>query len=138
MRDKVLIIDDVAFNREMLTEILEGEYAVITADDGQKGIDLLAEHEREICVVLLDLIMPVMDGFEVMQIMERRGYLKQIPVLVISGETAVDIERRCFDYGVTDFIKSRLTTSWSFDACGIWSICLHTGTISRSGWRPRQ
>ncbi len=105
MRDKVLIIDDVAFNREMLTEILEGEYAVITADDGQKGIDLLAGHEREICVVLLDLIMPVMDGFEVMQIMERRGYLKQIPVLVISGETAVDIERRCFDYGVTDFIK---------------------------------
>lgn len=105
MRNKVLIIDDAAFNREMLTEILEGEYGILTADDGQKGIDLLVAHENEVCVVLLDLVMPVMDGFAVMRIMEQKGYLKHIPVLVISGETAVDIERKCFDYGVTDFIK---------------------------------
>ncbi|MDE6917527.1 MAG: HD domain-containing protein, partial [Lachnospiraceae bacterium] len=56
-------------------------------------------------VVLLDLVMPVLDGFGVMKIMGRRGYLKHIPVLVISGETAVDTERKCFDYGVTDFIR---------------------------------
>ncbi len=105
MRNKVLIIDDAEFNREMLTEILEGEYGILTAEDGQKGIGLLERHEGEICVVLLDLVMPVMDGFEVMRIMERRGYLKHIPVLVISGETAVDVERKCFDHGVTDFIK---------------------------------
>lgn len=105
MRNKVLIIDDAWFNREMLTEILEGEYAILTADDGQKGIDLLAEHESEICVVLLDLVMPVMDGYTVARIMEQEGYLRHIPVLVISGETAVDVERRCFDYGVTDFIR---------------------------------
>lgn len=105
MRNKVLIIDDAEFNREMLTEILEGEYRVISAEDGQKGMDLLVKHESEICVVLLDLVMPVMDGFEVMKIMEQRGYLKHIPVLVISGEQAVDIERKCFDYGVTDFIR---------------------------------
>lgn len=105
MRNKVLIIDDAEFNREMLTEILEREYTILTADNGQKGTDLLVEQEGDICVVLLDLVMPVMDGFEVMRFMEQRGYLKHIPVLVISGETAVDIERRCFDYGVTDFIK---------------------------------
>ncbi|MDE7431712.1 MAG: response regulator, partial [Lachnospiraceae bacterium] len=105
MRNKVLIIDDAEFNREMLTEILEGEYAVISADDGQKGMDLLVKHESEICVVLLDLVMPVMDGFEVMTAMGQKGYLKHIPVLVISGEQAVDIERKCFDYGVTDFIR---------------------------------
>ncbi len=105
MRNKVLIIDDAEFNREMLTEILEGEYEMLAAEDGQKGTDLLVQHECEVCVVLLDLVMPVMDGFEVMRIMEQRGYLKHIPVLVISGETAVDIERKCFDYGVTDFIK---------------------------------
>lgn len=105
MRNKVLVIDDAEFNREMLAEILEKEYSVISAEDGQKGIDLLAEQESEVCVVLLDLVMPVMDGFEVMRIMEQKGYLKHIPVLVISGETAVDIERKCFDYGVTDFIK---------------------------------
>lgn len=105
MRNKVLIIDDAEFNREMLTEILEGEYTVISAEDGQKGMDLLEKHENEVCVVLLDLIMPVMDGFEVMMTMGQKGYLKNIPVLVISGEQAVDIERKCFDYGVTDFIR---------------------------------
>lgn len=105
MRNKVLVIDDAEFNREMLAEILEKEYSIISAEDGQKGIELLAEQESEVCVVLLDLVMPVMDGFEVLRIMEERGYLKHIPVLVISGETAVDIERKCFDYGVTDFIR---------------------------------
>ncbi|MDE7028631.1 MAG: response regulator, partial [Lachnospiraceae bacterium] len=90
MRNKVLIVDDAEFNREMLTEILGKDYAILTAEDGQRGIDLLTEHENEICVVLLDLVMPVLAGFGVMKIMGRRGYLKHIPVLVISGETAVD------------------------------------------------
>ncbi len=49
--------------------------------------------------------MPVMDGYRVMEIMEEKGYLKHIPVLVISGEQAVAVERKCFDYGVTDFIR---------------------------------
>ncbi len=105
MKNKVLIIDDAAFNREMLTEILEKEYEILTAEDGQKGIDLLEIHQSEVGVVLLDLIMPVMDGYRVMEIMEEKGYLKHIPVLVISGEQAVAVERKCFDYGVTDFIR---------------------------------
>ena len=99
MRDKVLIIDDAEFNREMLTEILEEEYPILLAENGQQGIEKLEQHAEEICVVLLDLIMPVMDGYAVMKWMEQRGYLKRIPVLVISGEQAVDVERRCFDYG---------------------------------------
>lgn len=105
MKNKVLIIDDAAFNREMLTEILEKEYEILTAEDGQKGIDLLEIHQSEVGVVLLDLVMPVMDGYRVLEIMEEKGYLKHIPVLVISGEQAVAVERRCFDYGVTDFIR---------------------------------
>ncbi len=105
MKNKVLIIDDAAFNREMLTEILEKEYEILTAEDGQKGIELLEIHQSEVGIVLLDLIMPVMDGYRVMEIMEEKGYLKHIPVLVISGEQAVAVERKCFDYGVTDFIR---------------------------------
>ena len=62
MKNKVLIIDDAAFNREMLTEILEKEYEILTAEDGQKGIELLEIHQSEVGIVLLDLIMPVMDG----------------------------------------------------------------------------
>ena len=60
MRNKVLIIDDAELNREMLTEILKKEYSVLSASDGQTGINLLAERENEICVVLLDLVMPGM------------------------------------------------------------------------------
>ncbi len=78
MRNKVLIIDDAEVNREMLAEILGEEYGILTAEDGQKGISLLAGHESEVCVVLLDLVMPVMDGFEVLRIMEQRGYQEAV------------------------------------------------------------
>lgn len=105
MRNKVLIIDDAEVNREMLAGILEQEYPVLMAENGQRGIEMLEKHLREICVVLLDLIMPVMDGYAVMKTMEEKGYLKRLPVLVISGEQAVDVERRCFDCGVSDFIR---------------------------------
>lgn len=86
MRDKVLIVDDAEFNREMLAEILGDEYAILMAEDGCKGIDMIERHKDEICVILLDLIMPVVDGYGVLAFMEEKGYLKYMPVLVISGE----------------------------------------------------
>ena len=105
MRDKVLIIDDAQFNREMLAEMLEEEYTILFAEDGQKGIDILETHKDEICAILLDLVMPVMNGYDVMEIMKQRGYMNCIPVVVISGEQASDVERKCFDCGATDFIR---------------------------------
>lgn len=111
MRNKVLIIDDAEFNREMLREILEEEYPVLLAENGQQGIEMIEKNAHEICVVLLDLVMPVMDGYAVMKSMEQKGYLKRIPVLVISGEQAVDVERRCFDCGVSDFIRKPFDNS---------------------------
>ena len=105
MRDKVLIIDDAQFNREMLAEMLEEEYTILFAENGQKGIDMLETHKDEICVILLDLVMPVMNGYDVLEIMRQRGYMNCIPVVVISGEQASDVERKCFDCGATDFIR---------------------------------
>lgn len=105
MRDKVLIIDDAQFNREMLAEMLEDEYTILFAEDGQKGIEMLEAYKDEICVILLDLVMPVMNGYDVLEIMKKRGYMDYIPVLVISGEQASDVERKCFDCGATDFIR---------------------------------
>lgn len=105
MRDKVLIIDDAQFNREMLAEMLEEEYTILFAEDGQKGIDMLEAHKDEICVILLDLVMPVMNGYDVLEIMKQRGYMDCVPVVVISGEQASDVERKCFDCGATDFIR---------------------------------
>ncbi len=105
MRDKVLIVDDSRLNRDILEEILLEEYAVLLAEDGKTALALLEEHHDEIATVLLDLLMPEMDGFEVLQIMKEKGWMEKIPVLIISGETSVQTEKQCFDMGVSDFIK---------------------------------
>jgi putative two-component system response regulator len=105
MRDKVLIVDDVELNLEMLKMILEDEYTVMTAGNGRQALELLDEHNDEIGVLLLDLIMPEMDGYAVLRAMKEKGWMEKIPVLIISGETAVDTEKECFEYGVSDFIR---------------------------------
>lgn len=72
MRDKVLVVDDMEINRVVLTEILQDEYTVITAEDGEQAVELMKEHQEEILVLLLDLLLPGMDGFEVLKIMRRK------------------------------------------------------------------
>lgn len=105
MRNKVLIVDDVELNREILTEILGDDYPVIEADNGKTALKMLQEYRDEIAVLLLDLIMPEMDGFAVLEMMKKHALLDKIPVLVISGESSVKAEKQCFDYGVSDFIR---------------------------------
>lgn len=111
MRNKVLIIDDAEFNREILTEMLEYEYTVISVENGELGLQMLEKYKDEICVVLLDLIMPVRDGYDVLNEMVKNGSIKSIPVLVISGEQSVDVERRCLESGVSDFIRKPFDNS---------------------------
>ena len=69
MRDKVLVVDDMEINREVLTEILQDEYTVITAEDGESAVKILKEQQDEIMVLLLDLLLPGIDGFQVLEIM---------------------------------------------------------------------
>lgn len=106
MNKKVLIVDDMEINRELLEEILkEGGYQSIQAQDGQQAMDLIREKEEEIAVILLDLLMPIKSGYDVLEFMEQEHYLDKIPVLIISGADAVSIEKRCFELGVSDFIR---------------------------------
>lgn len=105
MRDKVLIVDDIELNREMLSVILEQDYSIVEAQDGQCALELLRIHNDEFAVVLLDLIMPNIDGYKVLRIMNEKGWLSKIPVLVISGESAIAAEKYCFELGVSDFIR---------------------------------
>lgn len=105
MRDKILIVDDMEMNREILTAILEKDYPVLEADGGRIAIGMIQKHQEEIAVVLLDLIMPEMDGFAVLEVMKKQGWLKHIPVLVITAESKADIENKCFEMGVSDFVK---------------------------------
>ena len=105
MRSKVLIVDDMELNREMLAAILEKDYPILEADSGKKAIATIQQHQDEIAVVLLDLIMPEMDGYAVLEVMKKQAWLKTIPVLVITAESKAEVESKCFEMGVSDFIK---------------------------------
>lgn len=104
MRSKVLIVDDGEVNREVLKAILKKDYPILEADNGRSALEVLAEHKDEIAVILLDLNMPEMDGFQVLDEMKNQALFNKIPVLVISGENSVSVEKECFNYGVSDFI----------------------------------
>jgi putative two-component system response regulator len=111
MRKKVLIIDDAQLNRQILAEMLGNDYEIIQADNGQEGLELFESNKEKLCLVLLDLIMPVMDGFCVIDKMAKSGDILKIPVLVISVEQSVEAERRCLELGVADFIRKPFDTS---------------------------
>ena len=109
MRDKtrltILIVDDSEMNRCILSEMLGEDYDILEATNGEEAISLLRQYETEISLVLLDLVMPVMDGFGVLSYMNERNWIEDIPVIMISGEDSVSYVRRAFDLGVADYIK---------------------------------
>lgn len=105
MKDTILIVDDAEVNRELLRDILEQDYEIVMAQDGLEAIDKLKAMHDKIVVVLLDLHMPELDGFGVLAEMEAQGWLEKIPVLVITGEKATEVENKCFECGVSDFIR---------------------------------
>src|SRR5574344_1338666 len=105
MKNKILIVDDVAINREILTLILEDLYEIVEAEDGEQAIDILKESNKEIAAILLDLMMPKVDGYGVIQYLEESKLLERIPVIIISGESGVEAERNCLKMGASDFIR---------------------------------
>ena len=105
MQNTVLVVDDMEINREILTEILGEEYRVETAENGRMALEMIEKMQGILAVVLLDLMMPEVDGFAVLEVMQEKGWIEKIPVLIISGETSVKAERKCFDYHISDFIR---------------------------------
>lgn len=104
MKDSiVLIVDDVDIDREILSEIFS-DYATVEAVNGKKAIQVIEKDPDRIAIVLLDVVMPVMDGLEMMEEMRRRGWLAHIPVLMITGEANLDAERRAYEMGASDVI----------------------------------
>ncbi len=105
MRDKILIVDDVELNREILAVAIGDVYSVLEASDGEEAMNMLKEHGDMIAVILLDLIMPKVDGYEVLKFMKQEELLEHIPVIVISAESRMEAERECLSFGVSDFIR---------------------------------
>ncbi len=101
---KILVTDDSKINREILCEMLSADYDVDTVSDGAEALKYLEKNISYISAVLLDLHMPNVDGFTVLSEMEKKGFIKQVPVLIISGETKVEAEQRCLKSGAADFI----------------------------------
>lgn len=104
MRRRILIVDDVEINRELLAEILKDEYEIMVAENGRQAMDILEEYHEEIALMLLDLIMPEMDGFEVLEQCSQRPWGRQVAVVIISGDNAIQTEAKCFEMGVSDFV----------------------------------
>lgn len=103
-RPHVLIVDDSEFNRELLCGILGESFEIMEADSGKEGLKLLRRYGTQISVVLLDIIMPEMNGFDVLDEMNREHWLDNIPVIMISADDSDENIRRAFDLGVTDYI----------------------------------
>lgn len=103
-KQKILIADDSEMNRELLAAILEEEYDIIQANDGVQAVDCLQRHAEEISLLLLDIVMPHMDGFEVLSYMNKEHWIDAIPVVIISSENSPIYIKRGYDLGATDFI----------------------------------
>ena len=105
MKTKILIVDDVEINRDILEEILEDKYDIFKASDGMEALKIIDNMKEELALILLDLMMPVLDGFGVMEGMKARKLLNRLPVIAISSDASEIVEKRCFDYGVSDFVR---------------------------------
>lgn len=108
---RVLVVDDAEINRELLCHILNNDYNVEMAEDGEEALEKLNTYPGETAAILLDLCMPKMDGFAVIAKMQQNGWLQRIPVLIISSEHAIEVENRCFELGVSDFIHKPFESS---------------------------
>ena len=105
-KPKVLIVDDSELNRSLLIDMLGGRYDVLEAQDGEAALEILWQKGHELALMLLDIVMPGVDGFEVLEEMNRNDWMiASIPVIVISAETGIETLTRCFELGVVDFIS---------------------------------
>ncbi len=103
-RELVLIVDDSELNREILSNILKNEYELIEAGSGEEAISQIEKHRNDLSVVLLDLIMPKISGFDVLDYMNAQNLISRIPVITITGDESRESMRASYEKGVTDHI----------------------------------
>lgn len=104
LRQQILIVDDSEMNRAILTEILQKDYRILNAEDGEQCIEILEQKGTAISLILLDLVMPKMDGFEVLSVMNKKQWIEDIPVIMISSEDSAQFIRKAYEFGASDYI----------------------------------
>ena len=104
VKRKVLIVEDNEINREILKETLEDDYDVLEAVNGEEGLNILSQYYKDISLILLDVVMPVCDGFEFLSRQKSDSLLASVPVIVITGNNSQEDELKCLGLGAVDFI----------------------------------
>lgn len=105
MRQSILIVDDEELERELLRQIFENDYNIIMAKDGKEAIVQLGKHLDEIAIVLLDLVMPVLNGYQVLQVLHSRDFFREIPVAVVTANSSPDLEVACYTMGAISVVN---------------------------------
>ena len=119
-RQRVLVVDDSYMNRMILTEMLKSDYEIINASSGEECLEIIEKYGTGIDIILLDIVMPGMDGFEVLNYMNNNNWIEDIPVILISSEDSNQYIRRAYEMGVSDYI------SRPFDAKIVYQRVLNT------------
>ena len=101
---KILIVDDAQINRIILCELLRNQYQILEAEDGKKALEIMKE-DKMIDLVLLDIVMPNMDGYQVLEKMKEQRYLEYLPVIIISSEGNTTSMEKAYELGATDYIR---------------------------------
>ena len=104
-RQQILIVDDSALNRAILSEILRGDFRILEAENGEQCLDPMHEHAGDIALILLDINMPHMDGFEVLNYMNRNHSIEDVPVIMISSEESDEYIRKAYELGASDYVS---------------------------------
>ena len=102
---KILVVDDSEMNREILSSMLGDEFDILEAADGKECISVIRKYGRDIALVLLDIVMPEMDGFEVLEFMNKHEWIDDIPVIMISSEDSAASVKKAYEMGVSDYIN---------------------------------
>lgn len=104
-QDTILVVDDIELNRIILSEIFSDKYKIIEAENGREAIEKVNENYQSIAIILLDVIMPEMDGFAVLNFLSEANMMQRIPVIFVTGDDSAEMEKRGYDIGVRDIIK---------------------------------
>lgn len=105
IKQRILVVDDSKMNRAILCEMLKDDFEIIEATNGQECVSLIEQYGKKISLVLLDIMMPVMDGFEILMYMNRNHWIEDVPVIMISSEESENYIRKAFKFGVSDYIS---------------------------------
>lgn len=103
-KNKILVVDDKGINRYMLGGIFRDNYEIVEAGGGQEAIDIMEANGSEFAVMLLDIIMPGIDGFGVLEYLKKHDMINMVPVVIVTDDTSEETSVRAFEYNVADMV----------------------------------